>query len=489
MTLTRTSTLWFLVMLGCGPRVGVALDDVGSDDSAGEHDATGDSSAGMDGDGSTPTDTSTDPTSTDPTSTICGADRAETPLAVLSSGDGMAVLNGDGTTVALELPPPSLVLDSSAVTIHARGAYVAVATAWSSFANGAHYHSDLSLMHATGGLAWTLAQPQAFVAVPLLGVDGSIVAGLALENSETQAALYRDAVATLVIPGFSPWGPLAAGGFVPGAWYPADGLTHNGWFSSVDGSVQEAEFTTSGPSFVTSSAELIHLGQGEAGWSLFTQSPAGVNAVPVAGLDGAEPATVTSSASPSWKWLLARAGDSGPWLRISVADGHSEPVDLTLPSGLSAFECYGPDLRIDDAGGVLVAARDATATRMLRFDPSTTTWTTLGQPVTLVEDIEVSTYGETYVVRTAGQGTTFCPPQDYEPSDTPLVGATLQIVRPVDDAALDATDLDGWPTPSPDGACVAMTGVDGVTVHDLRTGLALELTGVTGVTWWSPDAR
>jgi hypothetical protein len=140
----------------------------------------------------------------------------------------------------------------------------------------------------------------------------------------------------------------------------------------------------------------------------------------------------------------------------------------------------------DEQGVVLVPTRNGEAARAQGFDPNTATWTPLGEPVTAVEGMDITAYGGTYLVRTAGQGMTFCPPQSFEPTDTELTGATLQVVRPADGVSMVRPLDEGWPAVAPDGRCVAMIGSPNTTVVDLATGDERILSGVQGVTWWSP---
>ncbi len=474
----RTLGISALAAVGCGPIAGTPLRD--DDDGGSVHGGDGASSS-SDGTG---VDTTVDDTDTpEPVPTLCGAADITSPIAVLGIDGGLAVLRGDGSTAALELPPPSGVNLISSV--QARGDFVAVVSASSTFDTVVHYDSEVHLLHADGALSWSAFEPDAYVSSPQVGVDGTIIATRSLEDNSSGSAVYQDGATLLTTTNFYPTGPLGRDGLAPGSWY-ADSITRVGWLSSFDGSLRETTFTPLVTWSPRPNGHIVYLTM-DGPWRIVTDSPTGASSFEIPALAGADPAALLVLFSPSYDWMLARNGLSGASIRVSVATGVTDSVLVSWPAGVWEFDCYATGMQLDDSGGVLVATRDDQAARAQRFDPSSGTLTPIGEAVTAVDGMNISAFGDTYLVQTQGQGKTFCPPQTFEPSDTPLVGTTTQVVRPSDGVSLPVVTDGAWPSISPDGLCVAVIGAPNTTVTDLVSGEERILTGVQSVTWWSPS--
>lgn len=478
-------------VLGCGPVVGNGSgEDDGSGDDTSGADATSDASA-------SPTTAATvDPSSADSIDdtsadestgtdgpTICADDPA-TPIAVLAGDTGAMILRADGTRIDLDLPPAASPREANVHTsFAARGQWVAMTRTTSRVTDGVQYEGEVALFAATGERHWLRNEPNVSLGPPLLGDDGIIVAARSHESSTSDGARYGGSDDVLALAGFWPRAEQRADGLVPGWPYPSDAV-EPAWFDTITLSIQNASLPVLGSWHEIDDGAFVYLTASGGDVAIVREGPGGAELSALPEL-GAPPQSgygiITSS---NGRWLLAIDGNTQTRFRIDAVSGTAELLDLTPPPDLSAFQCYDINPTIDDEGRIVMALRDPAAVWFGRLDPATGTWDLLGEPVTAVDDTQAYAHGDTYVLRTSAQGTTFCPPQEYEPADDVLAGATVQVLRPVDGTARTLANGDLWPVPRSDGRCVAMAEVDGVTLVDMRTDAELVVPAVRDVAWW-----
>ncbi|HWB78858.1 MAG TPA: hypothetical protein VG755_28045 [Nannocystaceae bacterium] len=474
----------FVVVVACGPVVGTVPGEGGAEEDA-TSDAVTSSDTGTSGAVGSSEDSAADESSStgEPVMLLCDAPDAATPLAVLSSATSASVLHGDGSTIALALPDSGAPADASVYPAYAgRGAYVAALQSWSVFTEGVHYGAELTLFTDAGTEIWSAHEDGASFSTIYLADDGSIATLRSYEEGLAEGVLYRDADDQLVLPDFMPQGRKRDDDWIPGSQFGAK-LSVTGWMST-DLEFRALHYPVIWSWIPSDDGELIYLTEGAGAPILVIDEPEAWVTFDLPALGGVDQQLLTMSASPSFGWLLVHDGADG-WWRVEVASGATEVLDVTPPDGATMFECYSPSAVIDDAGRLLVATRDATAAAALRYDPSANTWESLGERVTYVDDIGALPFGETLLVRTSGQGTTFCPPQEFDPGTAVLAGTTQQLVRPIDGyAKVLAPDV--YPLPDRSGSCAALTSSGGLTLLDITHDLELDPVGDdTFVTWWS----
>ena len=473
-----------MVVAACGPVVGTVPGDGGADDGETSNAATS-SAGGSSGAAESSEDSAADESSStgEPVMLFCGASEAATPLAVLSNATSGSVLHGDGSVVMLALPDAGAPGDASVYPAYAgRGEYVAALQSWSVFGEGVHYGAELTLFTDSGAQIWSAHEEGASLSTTYLADDGSIATLRSYEEGLAEGVLYRGADDQLVLPGFMPQGRKRDDEWIPGSQFGAK-LSVTGWMST-DLDFRALHYPVIWSWIPSDDGDFIYLTEGAGAPILVVDEPEAWVTFDLPALGGVDQQLLTMSASPSFEWLLVHDGADG-WWRVEVESGATDVLDLTPPEGATMFECYSPSAVIDDAGRLLVATRDATAAAALRYDPSTNTWESLGERVTYVDDIGALPFGETLLVHTSGQGTTFCPPQEFDPGTAVLAGTTQQLVRPIDGyARVIAPNV--YPLPDRSGNCAALTSPEGLTLLDISHDLELDPLGDdTFVTWWS----
>lgn len=474
--------------IGCGPVVATDTDS-GSDDAGTASTSSvevGESSAN-DGDAS---DGGVDQTGDDdgstgtPLATLCGREDPLAPIAVLAAEDAASVLRADGSMLPLDLPSTPPPADATLVTsFDARGPRVAFARAWTVLADGLQHGSDVALLASTGERVWTREEPDATVAGLYLGTDGSIVATRGVESGGSEGVMFTMTGDAIALPDFYPVDARRDDGWVPGQLVSARGIPRQGWIAPERAAVRDVSFEMHGAWFVMDDGRFVYLALAEAGPALVREGPRDLELTPLVDLGAADVDALWISVSGDRSWVLVGRNDGSAWWRASLDDGEVEPLQLSPAFGFTTLECYAPEASIDDAGRILLAVRDASSAAVHRLDPGVRAWEPLGEPVTEVDAIGASAYGDTYVVRSDAQGTTFCPPQSFEPGPAALAGAILQLVRPVDGVAQVFAADTAWATPSPDGLCVAIVDPRSTTLLDLGRDTELALGGVA-LTWW-----
>lgn len=480
-------------MLGCGPVVGNA--GPGADGPAGE-DSTGGDELGTDA-STTIATTTADPSSADSiedtsadestgaeATTICSDAGPTTPIAVLAADGAAIVLRADGTQIPLELPPAASSREAAVYTSFAtRGPWVAMTRTTSSFDGNVHYDAEVALFPATGDPQWLREEPDVSLNPPLLSADGIIVTPRSYEDSTSDGVRFNGPRDSLTLPGFYPRGQQRDDGLVPGWLYPSDTI-EPAWIDTATLELQPISLPLLGGWYeIEDDGVFRYLTASGGDVALVHEGPGGadLSALPELGAPSESGYGIITSSNR--RWLLLTDGVALAHYRIDTDTGAAEVLDLSPPPDLVAFECYSINPSIDDSGRIVMALRDASAVSFGRFDHATSEWEILGEPVTAVDDTAASAHGDTYILRTSAQGTTFCPPQEYEPADDVLVGATVQVLRPPAGTSRSLA-ADTWPTPRSDGRCMAITGVDGVTLVDMQDDTELFVPGMRDVYWW-----
>jgi hypothetical protein len=472
----------FVAMAGCGPVVGDPPPQ-GSDDGAhGESSTEGSTTLVV-----TSNDEGGESSSTgEPVTIMCGAAEPSTRLAVISNETTAAVLRADGLYEAIDLPPSSAPPEVPAYTAFTpRGEWIAALRTWSLFGKGApDYGAELIVLDASGEQVWSVVEDDTYLSTLYLGDDGSVATQRSDFTGVTEGVLYLGADEELVLPSFVPGGRRRADDWIAGSLIGEGGVYEAGWMST-DLQEQRLRYPVLWSWIPRDDGDYVYLSTGKSVPWLVVDSPAQATFVPIDALATADPSTLTVNWSPGLEWLLVHDGMDG-WWRIEVSTGTTDVLDLTPPDGEMMFECYSPSAVIDEAGRVLVGTRDATAAAMHRFDPATSTWESLGERVTNVDDIGANPYGETSVVHTTGSGMTFCPPQMFDPGTAVLGGTTQQLLRPVDGFAR-VLPANVYPIPDRSGICAALSDYNSLTLLDLAQEIELDLlAGPTSIVWWSP---
>lgn len=487
----RLGSTMLVVALGCGPVLGDLPGDDGeaSDDggasttgsipttgASGHQDATGsgDTGAGVDDDG--------DATGDDPVPGLCGAPDGAQPLAVLSTQTTAAVLRADASSVELDVKagavPPEA---SSTLSIDAHGAYVAVSLSWTLVQDGVHHGSEVSLFDEDGSRLWHVSEPGASVSGVRVGAGGSVVATRVLDGGPYEGVLY-DAGVPVALPSFQPHGRLRDDGLVPGR-HVDDGPGTPGWQRTDDLSFVALTFGPLDNWFrVDEAGDYLYVTRDEPVASIVRESPDGPE---VTALSGAElPPTFHVAYTSSSDWLLLHGEDGEPWFRVSVAEGLVELLDLAPPAGFQWLECYVLTPVIDELGRVLLPTRDELAGRVQRLDPDTGAWEPVAAPVTRIDTMSAQVYGQTTVVRSEGENTTFCPPLSFESAPGVLEGSLWQLQRDGVERVLPADTA--WLGLDAEGTCAAIIAPksDQTTLLDLADGSEYDLPGSYGVSWW-----
>lgn len=484
----RRWTALALLAGACGPVVGdpmVVASADGESTHVGDDDGT---TAGADVSGSTGTTAAADESSSsgEPVALVCGALDPATPVALVTNESDAAVLRGDGSLVDLDIPviPPSSDASSYAV-LAARGSRIAVTRIWTTFVDDVDYESELTLLAEDGTRIWSHTEYDRALSTPYVAEDGAIVTARNDEDGAFDSALYVEGGDAIAMERFQPNGPRRDDGWVPGLEYTDEGSVVPGWREPIAELAQSIRYSPLYTWTPRNDGSFVYFTEGEAGPSLVRDTPQQAEVIELPELAGVSPTTIQLWFSPSRAWMLLQDGTTAAWWRIDVDGGTAEPIELDPPPGSSMFECYSPSVVIDDVGRLLLATRDEAAATILRRSPGEREWEQLGEPITLVDDIHASVFGDTYLVQTSGIGTTFCPPQSFEPSAVALAGTTLQVVRPSDAVSLVLPADSVYPMPSTDGTCIGLVGADGLRVRDLLSDAELVLPKYTNVVWWS----
>jgi hypothetical protein len=131
--------------------------------------------------------------------------------------------------------------------------------------------------------------------------------------------------------------------------------------------------------------------------------------------------------------LFGRSDANGPidHVLVDVGLGEAIHVDPEPPPGWSFFDCYARNTAVDGGGRIYFELRDQTSARTWMFEPQTDSWSPLGLPLGLVDDMEISSSSrDVLLVRGMAQFNTYCPPTEWV--DTPadaLVGDSVQLLR------------------------------------------------------------
>lgn len=477
--------------LGCGPVVGNALPETGEDEgeaTTGTDDPSGDpSTTGV----TTTADPSADSSGDDSTGdtidpagpTFCTDRGTTTPIAVLAADSGAIVLRADGSQIELDLPPAASPREASVYTSFAtHGPWIAMSRATSRFDGAVHYDSEVALFAAAGDRQWLREEPDVSLSVPHVGLDGVIVVPRNHEDSTSDGVLFTGPDDLVALPDFFPRGELRDDGLVPGWVSPSD-TVEPAWIDAATSDVQTISYPVLAGWYEIDGGAFRYLTAQGDGVAFVREAPgsADVTALPELGAPAESGYGVMTSSDK--QWLLLNDGVAQARYRIDTETLDAEVLDLSPPPDLVPFACYDINPNIDDEGRIVMALRDASAVYFGRFDPASGDWEILGDPVTAVDDTAVSAHGGTYILRTSAQGTTFCPPQEYEPSDDIIAGATVQVLRPIDGTSRMLAP-DTWPTPRTDGRCLAITTTEGVTLVDLQDDTELFVPGMRDVYWW-----
>jgi len=478
--------------LGCGPSIGVVDPDADggtTDDTMTDGGPTTATSATITttttADPPTPDtgeDTSVDESTGADVPTVCTDAGPATPIAVLATDSEALVLLADATRIPLDLPPSEAPSEASVYTLFApHGSWVAMTRTASSFDSGLQYDAEVALFTVTGERQWLRDEPNVSLSTPLLSADGVIVAARSNEASITDGVRYTDADA-LTLPGIQPRGEQRSDGLVPGWRYPSDGIEPV-WIDTATLVLQPISLPPLGGWLELEAGEFMYFTMSGGDVALVREGPGGPEVSALPELGEAPESGYGITISSDHRWLLVADGTAQAYFRVDTDAGTAEPLDLTPPPDLVPLECYGIDPTIDDAGRIVMPLRDASAVYFGRLEPTTGEWDFLGDPVTAIDDASASAYGDTYILRTSAQGTTFCPPQEFEPAEGALVGATVQVLRPIDGTER-LLDEETWPVPRSDGRCIAITDADGVTLVDLQDDVELLVPGMRDVYWW-----
>ncbi|NJK33283.1 MAG: hypothetical protein HC927_13280 [Deltaproteobacteria bacterium] len=89
-------------------------------------------------------------------------------------------------------------------------------------------------------------------------------------------------------------------------------------------------------------------------------------------------------------------------------------IEPAPPPGYEWFDCYFPNYGLDRSGAVLFELRDPSAAQFFAYSPEQQSWTPLGKPIALVDDISLmGGTGSAHVLTSAEQFTTFCPMTEW----------------------------------------------------------------------------
>jgi hypothetical protein len=470
-------------LLGCGPAVAVHDDDAGA--STSEHATDGGSSGdatstvgpgatgnddGSDGDDGSSSDTGT------PADGLCGRAATE-PLAVVVLEDVPFLLHGDGTQLPLDLGPIDV---PAGATVLVYGAIAhgraAVTHVWALFDGTLTHGSTVALFDDSGVQQWRAQESGANLNMPIIGADGSVVVSRSTDGGSYGAAVFDGGGSVHLLPDFSATGPRQADGLVPGMHY--DGRTNTpGWMDPEDQSVQLVSLTPADTWYILRGGDIVY----RTADALAIESPTAVQTIPSGAFAGWP---VVSHAAP---WLLLRNQDGDAWARLSLDEGAVEPIALDPPPGSAFLDCYSLPAVIDREGRVLAPTRDAGAASIHRLEPDRGVWTGIGEPVTLVDSMTAYAAGDTVFVTAAGQNTTFCPAQEWDPPVDALSGGVVQVVRPSAGVVHVLPQNVIWQSVDPGGTCVAyVAGEDPTVLLDVQTGQTHALDGVASV-WFAAD--
>ncbi len=462
-------------LVACGPAIGLPAGTSGGDPTS----TTSTSAVSLAGPAATTSsdaDTSGAATPDPFEGILCRDDVPQAPIGLIRGGQAR-ILRADATSVDLDVPD-SLPLDLYSADARARGAYF-VASTWDWLRE--QPTSRIGLFRSTGEMVWFREETDTVITWPYVNEQG-IVAAQRQVGLTSGGVTYSISGEPQTLPGLSPSGPVRGDGYVPG--HVLDGPTH-GWIDSASLTIQPASVPDPIKVITLDDGSFVYFAEIEGVLSFVHEDPEQVVHWPLADF-AADPISLSVVASSNRAWFLLHDEAADGWFRVSMSDGVVEQIDPSLPDGFTQLECDALELadgvsRIDDAGGILVSARDAAAASIRRLDPVTGAWTQIGEPVTGVGDIEVQARGDTYLIATFEDA---CRQQVYEPGGARLSGTTWQVVYHVDGTARVIPPEDGYPVAARAGRCVTLVRDDGLTVLDLENGGELELPGAIEILWW-----
>ena len=182
-------------------------------------------------------------------------------------------------------------------------------------------------------------------------------------------------------------------------------------------------------------------------------------------------------------WLLLANGERTIWARVDLVGGTVSALDLEPPGAQTPMTCYGIEATIDTQGRVLVPSRDESHAEVLRLHPGDGTWESLGVPVTGIEALHATPYGDAVVIRADGPGTTFCPRQAFDPAPGVLQG-TQTILDLPDLEPVVIPELQWLVSVRADGHCLAYSdGSRATTLRDPVSGESLALPANVGIAY------
>jgi hypothetical protein len=190
-------------------------------------------------------------------------------------------------------------------------------------------------------------------------------------------------------------------------------------------------------------------------------------------------------------WIVYTSGDYTAFVRVNAATTSVDVLRPTAPAGMEWLRaCSSATAAVDAAGRMMMTFRDAAEGGLYRLESDGATWTRLGRPLTGIDSVEPIVQGTTALIASYAYRQVYCePPAWDEPGDDSdaLVGDALQAVRGAHPASPLVIPMEyGYPSLSPNGACVAIVrhGEAGsIDLFDLATGRTTSLPGLSGVVW------
>ncbi|MCA9695824.1 MAG: hypothetical protein KC636_39975 [Myxococcales bacterium] len=169
-------------------------------------------------------------------------------------------------------------------------------------------------------------------------------------------------------------------------------------------------------------------------------------------------------------------------VRLDLKSGTVDEIP-TVPPGLSPFECF-TRFSLDVEGRVYVALRDQGVAQLHVWDPDSAAWTTIGQPLTLIDSAFVDPrFGRVQVFRgiVYDGGEPPCKASEWvDPPADALAGWSYQLVR-VDPPLGELVGAD--PKVDVTERCAAWIEDGGVRVRDLEDSDELTVPAVGSFLW------
>jgi len=406
------------------------------------------------------------------------------------------VFEADGAELSLPAGLPPDIEAPATVGVSVSATHLAVGTSYSIYASLPEVDEGTRLRvyaRDSFALAWSRDFDDYRLGPTYVDDEGRVAATVGWSSPSRPAGVIVSADGLTELEHFAPAGPIGPSGWLPGRIYDdADEPSGTGFYRPDSAELVEVSVgaTPSGwhawgeiIEYIDNAAELPRLVR--AG----PEAETVIELEPYAGVDAL---VFTMAVAGDYRLLAAHVGDvseDAPLLvRADTASDELLTIDPELPPGFEPFDCYSQSAALDGRGRILFELRDADSAQIHAWDPQTATWTPVGAPMTLIDDVGVvRSFGRVVQIQAMGVGQTYCPSSLWSeaPPPTALAGNSVQLARvePPLSEVINGAGYSAMVSVDPAERCAGWSTAEGVQLLDLDDGETLDLPVSGSLVW------